>query len=33
MIDQKYNKRLYLLNVGNYRSEAAAVALTYRYNF
>ncbi len=33
MLDQKNNKRLYLLNVGNYRSEAAAVALNYQYKF
>ena len=32
-LDDRYNKRLYLLNVGNYRAEATAVALTYRYNF
>ena len=32
-VDKKLNKRLYLLNVGNYRSEATAVALTYRYQF
>ena len=32
-LDDRFNKRLYLLNVGNYRAEATAVALTYRYNF
>ena len=33
LIDEKYNKRLYLLNVGNYRAEAVAVGLNYQYKF
>ena len=33
MVDQKYNKRLYLLNVNNYRADAASVALNYEYKF
>lgn len=31
--DKRYNKRLYLLNVGNYRAEAPALSLTWRYAF
>ena len=33
LIDEKYNKRLYLLNVGNYRAEAVAMAVNYQYKF
>jgi outer membrane receptor for ferrienterochelin and colicins len=33
LLDKRFNKRLYLLNVGNYRPEAVAVGLSYRYNF
>ena len=33
LIDETYNKRLYLLNVGNYREEAVAAALNYEYKF
>ena len=33
LLDDTYNKRLYLLNVGNYRAEATAAALTYEYKF
>jgi hypothetical protein len=33
LLDKQFNKRLYLLNVGNYRPEAVAVGLSYRYNF
>jgi iron complex outermembrane receptor protein len=32
-LDQKNNKRMYLINVSNYRSEAAALALSYRHAF
>lgn len=33
LIHKRYNKRLYLLNVGNYRADAVAAALTYQYQF
>lgn len=33
LVDEKYNKRMYLLNASNYRSEAAAVAVNYIYQF
>ncbi|WP_374513139.1 TonB-dependent receptor plug domain-containing protein [Niveibacterium sp.] len=32
-VDSKYNKRMYLIDVSNYRAEAPAVALTYRHAF
>lgn len=31
--DEQYNKRMYLINVSNYRTEAPAAALTYRHAF
>ncbi|GAA5213642.1 TonB-dependent receptor plug domain-containing protein [Corallincola platygyrae] len=33
LFDDKYNKRMYLINVSNYRADAAAVAISYRLNF
>ncbi|MFC3913508.1 TonB-dependent receptor plug domain-containing protein [Pseudaeromonas sharmana] len=33
LLDEDLNKRLYLLNVGNYRPEAVAFALTWEYGF
>lgn len=33
LFDKKLNKRLYLLDVGNYRAEAVAAAINYTYTF
>ncbi len=33
LLNNDFNKRLYLLNVGNYRPEAVAFALTWEYGF
>ncbi len=33
LVDDKYNKRMYLINVSNYRSDAPAVALNYSHSF
>ncbi|TCI03672.1 hypothetical protein EZV61_09005 [Corallincola luteus] len=33
LFDDDFNKRLYVINVGNYRADAASFALNYRYDF
>ncbi|MBP7548402.1 MAG: TonB-dependent receptor [Corallincola sp.] len=33
LVDERYNKRMYLINVQNYQAEATAVAIIYRQPF